>query len=220
MLKSEQINELAKALAKAQADIEKARKSSKNPHYKSSYADLSDIIDACRDALSENGLSVSQWPDVIEGEKGLTSILMHTSGQWISSFFPFIIEKPTMQGMGSAITYAKRYALSAIVGIAETDDDGNEAEKYPAKPKQTAAPIVTPVKKPQPSKQAILYKELTEELGFNEKACKDFLMRYVNKDSFKTLTEDDLNVLFTEYEKLKKGLNSDANEDFEAYPAT
>lgn len=125
---SEQINELAKALAKAQGEIKGAKKSSDNPFFKSKYADLSEVWEACRDALSKNDVAVTQIPTVTsEGVFVLETMLLHSSGQWIRGVYPITPTKNDPQGVGSAITYARRYALAAMVGVAQEDDDGNAA---------------------------------------------------------------------------------------------
>jgi hypothetical protein len=125
---SEQINELATALAKAQAKIEGATKDKTNPHFRSSYADLASVWDACRSALTSNGLSVSQTAGASEdGRVRVTTILMHSSGQWLCDDLVMKPVKDDPQGVGSCITYARRYALAAIVGVAPEDDDGNAA---------------------------------------------------------------------------------------------
>jgi len=129
MTHSEQINEIATALAKAQAEIEGAKKDSTNPHFKSSYADLASVWDACRKALTANGLSVVQGPVSDEGRVGVTTMLMHSSGQWLESTFFMRPTKDDPQGAGSALTYARRYALAAMVGVAPEDDDGNAASE-------------------------------------------------------------------------------------------
>lgn len=136
MMHSEQINELAAALAKAQGTIQGAVKGKINPAFKSKYADLASIWDACREQLSSNGLSIVQTFDATpEGSVSLTTTLLHTSGQWIVSVLPVRPVKNDPQGMGSAATYARRYALAAMVGVApDDDDDGNAAStKAPAK---------------------------------------------------------------------------------------
>ena len=128
MNKSENINELAAALSRAQGAIKGALKDSLNPHFKAKYADLASTWDACREQLAKNELSVVQMPDVSEtGGIAVETILMHSSGQWISSRFVMPLAKPDAHGVGSAITYARRYALAAMVGIAPEDDDGNKA---------------------------------------------------------------------------------------------
>jgi len=128
MTHSDQIHELAAALAKAQGQIEGAKKDSLNPHFKSKYADLASVWDACREALSTNGLSVVQSaensPDT---GYGVTTLLLHHSGQWIRGTLHLRPTKDDPQGAGSALTYARRYALAAFVGIAPEDDDGAAA---------------------------------------------------------------------------------------------
>lgn len=127
---SETISDLAAALAKAQGAMKGAAKDSENPHFRSRYADLASVWDACRDALSANGLSVAQ---VMDGDDPATvtvvTVLMHASGQWMSSRLTMRPVKPDPQGVGSAITYARRYALAAMVGVAPEDDDGNAASR-------------------------------------------------------------------------------------------
>jgi hypothetical protein len=128
MNKSEQINELADALSKAQASFEGAKKDRNNPFFKSKYADLASILDAVRDAMGKNGLSFSQIPTKAEGDKIiLQTLVMHKSGQWISGDYPVLVAKMDAQGLGSAITYARRYALQAMLGVAAEDDDGEAA---------------------------------------------------------------------------------------------
>lgn len=129
MQTSENITDLAMALAKAQALIKPASKDATNPHFKSRYADLPAVWEACRKPLTDNGLSVVQMPvDAGEGRVGLTSVLMHSSGQYISSTVSTKLNQDSAQGLGSALTYLRRYALAALVGIvADEDDDGNAA---------------------------------------------------------------------------------------------
>jgi hypothetical protein len=124
---SEQINELAAALSKAQGKITGALKDSANPFFKSKYADLASVWDACRAALSENGLAVAQLTESDDAGVYVSTTLMHSSGQWMRSRLRLQPKDSTPQGMGSAITYGRRYALAAIVGVAQVDDDGNAA---------------------------------------------------------------------------------------------
>lgn len=125
--KSENINELLTALSKAQAQIEGAKKDCDNPFFKSKYADLSSVWQACREPLTSNGLSIIQTAEPTEKGWSLVTTLGHCSGQWMSSRMPLMFKDGTPQAMGSAITYARRYALAAIAGVAQEDDDGNEA---------------------------------------------------------------------------------------------
>lgn len=127
---SEHINELATALAKAQGEFKFAVKSSINPHYKNKYADLSEVWDACREPLSKHNLAVVQT--MAKDDQGVLSLittLAHSSGQWIKSIYPLACkDHNNPQAWGSSITYARRYTLSSMVGIApDEDDDGNKA---------------------------------------------------------------------------------------------
>lgn len=130
-MQSENINELACALSKAQGEMKNASKDGLNPHLKSKYATLGSIWEACREPLSRHGLSASQLLNQ-EGENVLlTTILMHSSGQWIKSTVSVIAGKPTPQALGSSITYMRRYSLASIIGItAGDDDDAEESEKH------------------------------------------------------------------------------------------
>jgi hypothetical protein len=127
MNKSENINELAKSLSKVQAILTGAVKDSKNPFFNSKYADLESVWDSIREPLAQNGFSVSQLPTMINGEPGLETILMHESGQYISSAVVVKPIKNDPQSYGSAYTYFRRYALAAIVGQVQVDDDANQA---------------------------------------------------------------------------------------------
>jgi hypothetical protein len=140
MNRSESIKELATALSKAQGEFEHAKKDTDNPFFKSTYADLASVIDAAKKPLSANGLAVAQITDTDEnGNISLETILMHTSGEWISGKYPIRPVKTDPQSMGSAITYARRYAFSAMTGIAADDDDGNAASHASTNAKQ--APV-------------------------------------------------------------------------------
>lgn len=127
MKHSEQINELATALAKAQGEMENAAKDKLNPHFRSKYADLGNVWDAIREPLSRHGLSVVQLPFTDEsGTVRLSTMILHASGQFLEADYALPPTKPDAQGYGSAITYMKRYALTGL-GIAPEDDDGNAA---------------------------------------------------------------------------------------------
>jgi hypothetical protein len=110
MHQSDQINELVTALAKAQGEISPAIKDSTNPFFKSRYADLKNIWDACKSALTKNGLAVLQTTDYIDNQIFLITTLAHGSGQWMKSIMPINPTKNDSQGIGSAITYMRRYS--------------------------------------------------------------------------------------------------------------
>ena len=121
--------QLYEALAKAQVQMPKAKINRTNPHYRNNYADLASIMDSCKAVLSNNGLCIMQIINVEDG--GVTYLitrLAHVSGEYIESKFLLNPEKNTLQGLGSALTYAKRYSLASLLGIvADEDDDGELA---------------------------------------------------------------------------------------------
>lgn len=138
-LQSTEIKDLAAALAKAQAEIKPALKNTENPFYKSKYADLASVQAACMPHLTNNGLSVVQSVTLIGDATFLITTLLHSSGQWMKSLAPVKPVKNDPQGLGSALTYLRRYSLAAIAGVAVEDDDGNEASntKKATKEKET-----------------------------------------------------------------------------------
>ena len=127
MEKSDNINELAAALAKAQGAMKGAKKDSNNPFFQSKYADLSSCWDAIREPFSVNGLSIIQLTEQSADMVIVETVLTHSSGQWVSSKIAMKPVKNDPQGIGSCLTYARRYGLSATTGIAPEDDDGNSA---------------------------------------------------------------------------------------------
>lgn len=128
MTTSEQIQDIAAALSKAQGAMKPAIKDASNPHFKSKYADLAANVEAAREPMSANGLSVVQEAVTVQGGVAVTTRLLHSSGQWIQ-FEPLTIPtaKSDAHGVGSATTYARRYALGAVLGLVAEDDDGNAA---------------------------------------------------------------------------------------------
>jgi ERF superfamily len=139
MYQSEQINELATALVKAQSLLTHAFKNRKNSHFKNAYADHASVLDACRAPLNDNGITVTQGPTFMNGGWVVTTKLLHISGQYLACDTPIINGKGDAQGFGSGMTYAKRYGLMALVGIdsSENDDDGNSACEASQKKEET-----------------------------------------------------------------------------------
>lgn len=132
MLQSESVKELNTALAKAQGELFAAKKDSINPHFKSKYADLASVWEACREALSSNGLSVTQMPAEFQNNiMTLVTRLSHSSGEWLEQTMTCPVGKPDPQGIGSCLTYMRRYALAAVVGVYQDDDDANSASYAP-----------------------------------------------------------------------------------------
>jgi hypothetical protein len=132
MKTSDSIKELATALAKAQGELMGAKKDTANPFFKSKYADLASIVEALKACFPKYGLAYVQTICTSEDGVGVETILMHASGEWIKGepfFLP--VNKADAQGFGSCATYARRYSLAAIAGVAPEDDDGNAAAKAP-----------------------------------------------------------------------------------------
>lgn len=176
-LQSEQINELASALAKAQSEMKAPEKDKKNPHFKNVYASLGSIISSCKGALNKYGISVLQPMEKMGDDFVLCTKLTHTSGQWIKSVFPVKPTKNDPQGFGSALTYSKRYSLASMLCIdADEDDDGNQAS-VPA-PQETI---------PTPPARQNLTKEQVDEL-----------MKIMSEEQFLKVTEFCMKVYRTE----------------------
>ena len=155
MKHSESIALLAGALAKAQLQIEPASKNATNPHFRSHYADLASIWDACRGPLNTNGLSIVQFPcDGEVGRTGLCTMLLHSSGEFISEVVTTRSQKDDPQGLGSALTYLRRYALAAVVGVTATEDDDGNAASTPAN-SRASAPASRPYIPPPVSPPAV-----------------------------------------------------------------
>ena len=143
MEKSDTITKIASALVKAQEAMGNAKKDSKNPFYKSTYADLNSVREACIPILNENKISVIQPMVSIGGKNYIQTILLHESGEFISGITEIVYSKQNdAQAQGSGITYARRYGLQSIVNIGAEDDDGNSASSTETK-QETKTPTIT-----------------------------------------------------------------------------
>lgn len=220
---SNSIAALAAALAKAQRQIQSAKKDSVNPHFRSRYADLASCWDACREQLTSNGIAVVQ-PIHNDGPYAfLKTILVHESGEWIASgSYPLKPMKDDPQGLGSAITYARRYSLCAMVGVAPDDDDGEAATgrtvqqtktptyQAPAQPQQ-AAPSNRPpefeatqqqivkqygsgdTKRGPTEKQISFLHAMKSKAGWHDQELKQYLQAEFNVSSTKALNIQQFN---------------------------
>lgn len=162
---SPQIDKLMAAFCAAQGAMGKALKDSANPFHKSRYADLESVWDSCKFALQENGLSLMQSFETIDGAAHILTIVGHSSGQFMVSKlklpFPFdvvdkngqVTHKNDPQALGSVITYCRRYSLAAMMGIVQTDDDCQEVMQ-PAPVKKAPEPAKTKEAMTAPKKQA------------------------------------------------------------------
>jgi len=158
MNKSDTIKNLALSLHKAQSEMAGATKSAANPFFKSKYANLEEVIRVVKTAFEANGLSFVQFPISGEGTAGVETIILHESGEFISNEFLLKCAKSDPQGMGSAITYARRYGLQSACGIPSEDDDGNAASA----PKPKGKPITTAEEAREKISQAIDRSALTD----------------------------------------------------------
>jgi len=208
-MKSESIKEISAALAKFQGQITSVKKDAINPYFKSRYATLDTIWDTIRKPLSDNGLSVTQTMNFVASEKPLhilDTTLYHTSGEWISGSMILNPVKDDPQGLGSAISYARRYSLSAILGIvADEDDDANEAT--------TEKPVSPPVETPQktetlgditPAQVKKIYATAREK-NLSPEEAKAYIKKTFNKTSTKELTKAEASVMIEYLNEIKAG---------------
>lgn len=197
MRTSNQTEAIAFALSAAQKKIKTAVKDSTNPHFRSNYADLASIVEACRDALAENSLAVIQGArrDKIDGVWILTTRLEHKSGQWYESDFPLLARDQTAQAMGSAMTYAKRYSIGAMVGVVSKDED-DDGEGAMGRPANVARPQPAPVVQKNTftgisDEQRKLAYAVTKQAGLDDDAIKAEWKRITGKDTSKDWTKED-----------------------------
>lgn len=135
---SENIADISAAISAMQAEVGNTSKNSANPFFKSKYSDLAEVLNVLRPVLSKNGLALTQHPSYADKICHVTTLLSHSSGQWMQSCVSAPIVKDDPQGVGSSISYCRRYAAAAICGVAQEDDDGNAASKQQGK--QAIAP--------------------------------------------------------------------------------
>tara|TARA_R110000744_G_scaffold285038_1_gene396493 strand:- start:205 stop:768 length:564 start_codon:yes stop_codon:yes gene_type:complete len=148
MKHTESIAKLAAAMVAAQVEIKHAHNDSTNPHYKSTFASLPAVIDATIPLLNKYGLAVLQLPGLDDGCATVETILSHESGEWLSGVSKSPISKNDPQGVGSALTYLRRYSLAALCCIGQDDDDGNTAsQKPPRAPNKETTLVAQELKK-------------------------------------------------------------------------
>lgn len=144
MKTSPTLAKIAPSLLAAQAEITWATKDSTNPHFKNRYADLQSVIEAIKPALNKNGIFFSQHPTPSDaGTLGLTTTLLHSSGEWIEDTAIIPLPKNDPQGYGSAMTYGRRYGLAAICGLFQSDDDGEAAKPSQMPVKASQSPVMS-----------------------------------------------------------------------------
>lgn len=206
MKKSETITELSKAFAKTQKEMKQPLKDANNPFFKSKYVPLENVVEAITESASKNGLSFTQYPSSDEmGNVTVGTLVMHESGEWIE--YDPIKMKPVKndpQSIGSAITYAKRYALSAIFGItSDQDDDGNEAtqaKKHPADKLAQVSDIRIDKKLAQGYQQEII--AIGEAKGKQDGSIARWFLQHLNVAEFSQIKQSQV----TQAEELLKKL--------------
>lgn len=166
--RSVELNELFSALSKAQSEMKIAGTTSENPYFKSSYADLAEIVKASRPALTKNGLSVLQ--QIIPNDDGqnlLITILGHSSGQWIETRMRILPAKPDIQSLGSYITYLRRYSYASIIGVvASGEDDDGEIAVLPHRESAAKGTALNTKYNPKEQSYESITKEQLQELHY------------------------------------------------------
>ncbi len=219
MQASESLTELAKALNKAQAQMSGAKKTAKNPFFKSNYANLEEVINCVKEPFADNGLSFMQFPVSSDGFAGVETIILHESGEWISNEFTLKVSKNDPQGMGSAITYARRYGLQSAVGVPSEDDDGNAASTpswvlEPPKPqakeevdkireraaKRAAKRVATPEVKMISAQQIANISTMRKTLGIDDAKFAE-QVKHFGADVVDNLTQEGAGKLISAYTK-------------------
>jgi hypothetical protein len=192
--KSESIQELSKALSVANKGVKNPQKNATNPHFKNRYATLDSVIEAYKESYLDNGITVLENPVTKDDLVGVEVTFLHESGQFITHD-PFMLPpgKNTAQGYGSSITYARRYALSAVLNIAaEEDDDGNTASEDNKQNRQLSEPQVKR-----------LY-AIAKQAGIEPGAVKSVIMRDYNKTNIADLTKPEYDAVCGRLEQKKE----------------
>ena len=208
MKKSENIEEIAKSLIEFRKNLKQPQKDANNPFFKSSYTTLDKVIEAIDETAPNHGLSFTQWAVSNEqGNVGVETLLLHSSGQYIHYDAIYMKpEKNTPQAIGSAITYSRRYTISAIFGItSDEDDDGNQATGNKSKPKQDAGKLEL-VK----MNADVLAKVLTSK--GNEQTREDIIKAYTQDANINNFTNQQLTQLA---ERIKAKVEQYKKEDNE-----
>ncbi len=181
---SPSIGKLFGALAKARKTFKPVFKKSENPFFKSKYADLAEVLEATVDSLSDNGIAIIQAPLGAERGVEIVTFMGHESGEWMKATLPMPVSKPDAQGFGSAITYGRRYAYSAMVNVAsEFDEDGNAASgkeapslpKPPIKKLAEAKDLNKAIEKPAPDSFKLKFWRTAKATGKNELEIRNYI---------------------------------------------
>jgi hypothetical protein len=199
---SDQLDQLATALAKAQAEIVGAKKDSANPFFKSDYADLASVWMACRKPLTANGLAVVQMPIMEAGAVAVSTLLLHASGQWVRSTLHANPKDLGPQAVGSVITYLRRYALASMAGVPQIDDDAEAGEARPAAGKRD---ITTG--QPKPSAGGSLISEAQQKRLWARAKAKDWTREQVQELFVKCHIEHTADIKAADYDDIIAALD-------------
>lgn len=210
MERSDNINELALALTKAQAEMGGAVTDADNPYFKSKYADLGSIIRVIKPPFAKHGLSYLQFPISEDDRIGVETVLIHSSGQYMSEKYTMRVPKADPQSAGGVISYCRRYALQAVCGIPAVDSDGEEYMQIAREEVSSiqSEPIDNFSDKVWPGKQ----KHHGKKLGYIAKNDPEYL-RDVLKNKFDLIKDQDPELLEA-IEKVVKGMSHSPKQDF------
>jgi hypothetical protein len=205
MYRSDTTNDLIAALAKAQGKMKPAAFNRTNPHFKTKYADLTSCMEACRQPLAEHSLAIYHHCETVNDKLMLVTTLHHTSDQWIKSFFPLNPANMTSQAIGSAMTYAKRYNLSCLLGMVSDDENDDDGEASQGRGVEKPLPKVS-------STQISVIKKFEEKLDVE---CKEKLYSWL-KSCFKVVCLEELpaqsfSKVFTQFENAVRFMESNKN---------
>lgn len=177
MKTSDDIAKIGEALAKSQFELQNVTKDRTNPHFNSTYATLAAVLDVCRPVLAANGIAIIQTPANEEGGRvSVTTRLLHASGEWLECMVATVPMKQDAQGIGSVLTYLRRYSLAAMCGVAQEDDDGNAGSAAPGSKTESKPKTQTRKADPEPA---------DEPIGFVDDADRKSFMAYLNGKGIK-----------------------------------
>jgi hypothetical protein len=215
MITSENIGDLAQALAKAQVELQNPPKNKINPHFQSSYVDLADGLDVIRKILGKHGIAFVQATRIDEEFIFLHTRLMHSSGQWLESVYP-VCGPDKHQAMGSAMTYARRYSIFGLVGVAgEDDDDGNtasDAKSAPSKPTAKNTKAIKPATLDNADSE-LLAKGMKYALDMVETREQLIAWATENKANKERLTAEHQKMIDMEFKAVQQHLKEKAAEE-------
>jgi len=193
MQHSESIAKLAAALMVFQSEVKDPARDGENPHFRSKYVQIDGLLAAVRPILAQHGLSVVQSTGGDGQNVTITTMILHTSGEWLQTdALTLKAQQATPQGAGSAITYGRRYSLSAALGVAWDDDDDGNAASTPPKAEKKAAPKAKTKDEPKAPRKVDSLRAIAaaaKEIGVTNDDIKEVMRRHYNKETSNELTD-------------------------------